>query len=157
MRLLGRSLEAGEVTTGATLGLESDRFARLSDDGKQAVLVRAGGIEMSSTNSEVLTDLIVLTLGPQSRACPSVAPEYTPVVRALHQYQRQPDRKAFGVVPDGVQASSAPCCGGPLHSDDMTILRARRQVICKECKRPIFYGLDPAVLEERGLTNRFKV
>jgi hypothetical protein len=145
------------VLEDATLGLESDRFERLSDEGKQMVLARAGAVETSSTNADVLTDLIVLTLDPQSRTCPSVAPEYTPVVRALHQYQRRPGSKAFGVVRDGVQANAAPCCGGPLHSDDMTILRTRRQLVCKECKRPIFYGLDPAVLEERGLTNRFKV
>ncbi|MGA4196587.1 hypothetical protein ACI2VG_05820 [Ralstonia nicotianae] len=157
VRLLGRPLEAGEVLAAATLGLESDRFERLSDEGKQTVLTRAGDIETSSTNSDVLTDLIVLTLDPQSRICPSVAPEYAPVIRALHQYQRKPGSKAFGVVLDGVQTRTAPCCGGPLHSDDMTILRARRQVVCKECKRPIFYGLDPVVLEERGLTNRFKV
>ncbi|WP_321910229.1 phospholipase D-like domain-containing protein [Paraburkholderia sp. J11-2] len=157
VRLLGRALEAGEVLESATLGLESDRFERLSDEGKQMALTRANAVETSSTNSDVLTDLIVLTLDPQSRTCPTVAPEYTPVVRALHRYQRQPSSKAFGVVRDGVQASAAPCCGGPLHSDDMTILRARRQLVCKECKRPIFYGLDPAVLEERGLTNRFKV
>lgn len=156
-RLLGRQLEAGEILTGATLGLESDRFARLSDEGKHAVLAHTDAIEVSATNADVLTDLIVLTLDPQSRICPTVAPEYTPVIRALHQYQRKPGTKAFGVVRDGVQVRTAPCCGGPLHSDDMTILRARRQVVCKECKRPIFYGLDPAVLEERGLTNRFKV
>ena len=105
----------------------------------------------------MLTDLIVLTLDQQSRACPGVAPEYTPVIRALHQYQRQPGSKAFGIVPDGVQTRTAPCCGGPLHPDDMRTLRVRRLVVCKECKRPIFYGLDPAVLEERGLKDRFKV
>lgn len=157
VRLLGRPLEGGEILACATLGLKSDRFERLCEKGKHAVLARADTIEVSATNADVLTDLIVLTLDPQSRTCPSVAPEYTPVIRALHQYQRQPGSKAFGVVRDGVRTRTAPCCGGPLHPDDMTILRVRRQVVCKECKRPIFYGLDPAVLEERGLTNRFKV
>ena len=157
VRLLGRPLEIGEVLAASTLGLESDRFERLSDEDKQIVLRRADDIETSSTNSDVLTDLIVLTLDQQSRACPGVAPEYTPVIRALHQYQRQPGSKAFGIVPDGVQTRTAPCCGGPLHPDDMRTLRVRRLVVCKECKRPIFYGLDPAVLEERGLKDRFKV
>ncbi len=157
VRLLGRSLEAGEVTTGAMLGLESDRFARLSYNGRQAGLMHAAGIEASLTIADFLTDLIVLTLSRQSVTPPSVAPEYTSVVRALHQYQRQPARIAFGVVPDGHQTRSAPCCGGPLYSDDMTILRAHRLVVCKECARPIFYGLDAAVLKERGLSNRFKV
>lgn len=157
VRLLGRQVEANEVVESAMLGLESGCFERLSDEGKKMVLMRGGAVEASSTNSDVLSDLIVLTLAPQSRICPTVAPEYAPVVRALHQYQRQPGSKAFGLVRDGVRTNAAPCCGGPLHSDDMTILRARRQLVCKECKRPIFYGLDPTVLEERGLTNRFKV
>ncbi|MBP4050907.1 hypothetical protein J9978_15570 [Chromobacterium violaceum] len=157
VRLMGRPLEASEIQACATLSLESDRFERLSDEGKHAVLARAGSIESSATNADVLTDLIVRTLDPQSRTCPSVAPEYIPVILALYQYQRLPGSKAFGVVREGVRARMAPCCGGPLHPDDMTILRVRRQIVCKECKRPIFYGLDPAVLEERGLKNRFKV
>jgi hypothetical protein len=158
VRLLGRVVEPDEILAGATLGLESNRFERLSDEGKLVVLRHASEVQGSATNAEVLTDLIVLTLDPQSRICPSVPPEYTSVVRALHQYQRLPNKHAFGVVRDGVQKLGiAPCCGGPFYRDDMTVLRARRQIICKECKRPIFYGLDPAVLEARGLLNRFKV
>ncbi|MCC6143969.1 MAG: hypothetical protein IT368_09195 [Candidatus Hydrogenedentes bacterium] len=153
--LSGRSLEPGEIAMGARLALSTNRFDRIPEDMKRTALEAAGAIEAEQTQSQWLVSLIEQVTNPATKSVPKVLPRYQRAFEALWQH-RKSTRAVFGVVARSTGSTACPCCYCRLHAEDASRLRADQVCLCLNCKRPLFYALDTAVLDQNGLAGRYK-
>ncbi|MCS6507272.1 hypothetical protein NX907_16845 [Burkholderia thailandensis] len=153
--LAGRSLEPGEIAAGARLALRTNRFDRILEDMKRAALEVAGAIEAEQTQSQRLVSLIEQFTSPATKSAPKVPPRYQKAFEALWQH-RKSTRGSFGVLARSMGPMACPCCYGRLQTEDASRLRADQVCLCLNCRRPLFYALDTAALDQNGLAGRYK-
>lgn len=112
-------------------------------------------IAESETMSTRLTELLATIFTTGDKVDPRKYPGMERVIADLRLRATKPKlgNKKFGVV----ETPRCACCNISI-KDEFSRLKAQRFLSCKEptCGSPLFFGLDPTVLDQRGLAPHYR-
>ncbi|MGF6379827.1 hypothetical protein OKW31_002740 [Paraburkholderia atlantica] len=152
-RVAGRAVPEDEIEQLARMALQSRWFERIPKADHERVATSGQVIAMCLTLTQQLEDLIEIVVN-QPTEKPHIPREFESVMSAVRQHRGNKQGKVFGNLHP--KSTACPCCFHSIKTEELNDTVTQRAMVCTNCQRALFMGLDKAELAKKGLAGRYK-
>ncbi|MFL9977346.1 phospholipase D-like domain-containing protein [Paraburkholderia graminis] len=152
-RVAGRAVPEDEIEELARMALHSRWFERVPKADHERVATSGRVIALCLTLTQQLEDLLEIIVNKPTEK-PDIPREFERVMSAVRQHRGNKQGRVFGNLHP--KSTACPCCFHTIKTDELNDTVTQRAMLCANCQRALFMGLDKAELEKKGLAGRYK-